>query len=670
MYEEREILEGRRKPEQNRFTLATVKEMRKQSVEIIQTLWRDTVSSEQYREVFSDQDTSVDIELPPEAIDEIVKILEEKSLGLTDLDIKGVAFEEFLAGTYRGGGLGQFFTPREVVSFMVDLVDPAIGETCIDPACGTGGFLIRFYDVISEKIRTSEFSDDSKEKHLKELANSNIAGIDWEPRAARTCKMNMIIHGDGHAGVYQANSLDLKELREKVAQRQLYYTQAPSLEEGKFDIVLANPPFGARDKSKTILDNYELGRGASEKREVLMLERCIRLLRPGGRMAVVIPEGILSNKNDKRIRDYIRRECLIKAIIRLPQDTFKMSDGAANTSILYAVKKDPNKATQKQGAIFFSRAEYIGVSPSGRPIDQNDLIAIREHFRQFEEGKWKGIELCSTNEKEVQIVRKNPSEDGGLWLEPEVNRTSLLYDRLSYVLMSPIIEDRFSYTYFHPRYYELIQSLSELATEIVTLDSLCIGGYPRRGKKPSEDSTDGIPVLKVRNITGQGIDFESDYAPDNEEIRKECNRALIKQNDILITSTGEGTIGRIDIYLPEDDAIVDSHITICRLRQGTNLNYVVEFLRSEYGQIQMLRHVSGSTGQTELLIDHIKSIQIPLPQINTQATIVEKMQEAREMQDELLTQARELRAKSANVIAQGRQTMINLLKNLEAGDDS
>ena len=347
-----------------------------------------------------------------------------------------------------------------------------------------------------------------------------------------------------------------------------------------------------------------------------------------------------------------------------------MSDGAANTSILYAVKKDPEKAPQVQGAIFFARAEYIGVSPSGRPIDQNDLIAIREHYRQFEEGNWKGIELRSTDENEAEIVRYQPSDEDGLWLEPEVNRTSLLYDRLSYILKSPKIEDRFSYTYFHPRYYEIIESLSELATDIVSLESLCVKGYPRRGKKPSEDSTDGIPVLKVRNITGQGIDFDADYTPDSEEIRQECARALIKQNDILITSTGEGTIGRIDVYLPEDDAFVDSHITICRLRPNVNLDYVVEFLRSEYGQIQMLRNVSGSTGQTELLLDHVKTIQIPLPQADVQKAIVERMKQARAIHDELQIQVRALREKSANVIAQGRQEMIDLLNNPEGKEMS
>lgn len=168
------------------------------------------------------------------------------------------------------------------------------------------------YDVVREKIRSSELSDAEKERRLRELANSHLAGIDWEPRAARTCKMNMIIHGDGHGGVYQANSLDIEEIEEKVEKRKRFYPHSPALEEGTFDIVLTNPPFGARDSVDRILDRYELGRGKSAKREVLMLERCIRLLRPGGRMAVVIPEGILSNSNDRYIRNYIRRECIIK----------------------------------------------------------------------------------------------------------------------------------------------------------------------------------------------------------------------------------------------------------------------------------------------------------------------------------------------------------------------
>ena len=141
MFEEREVAENRRN--NNRFTSESVHALRQEGVEIVQKIWNETVRSDRYREVFSDEAATQDIDLPIEAVDKIVKLLQNVNLGLTDLDVKGVAFEEFLSATYRGGGLGQYFTPREVVNFMVELIEPAIGERIIDPSCGTGGFLIR-----------------------------------------------------------------------------------------------------------------------------------------------------------------------------------------------------------------------------------------------------------------------------------------------------------------------------------------------------------------------------------------------------------------------------------------------------------------------------------------------------------------------------------------------
>lgn len=657
MFEEREIADGRR--QDNRFTLSSVREMRKQGVEIIQTLWRDTVSSERYREVFSDENPGAGIDLPSEAIDKIVELLQDKSLGLTDLDVKGVAFEEFLSSTYRGGGLGQYFTPREVVSFMVDLVEPAIGDKTIDPSCGSGGFLISVYDVVSEKIHSSDLSDREKTRRLKDLANGGLVGIDWEQRAARTCKMNMILHGDGHAGVYQANALDLEEIAAKVAERQRFYPDAPAVEDSSFDIVLTNPPFGARDDMPRILAHYELGTGKGQKREVLLLERHIRLLEPGGRIAVVIPEGVLSNRNDHPIRRLILRECVVKAVIRLPQDAFKMSEGAACTSVLFAVKK--NEDNLEQGDIFFARAEYIGTSPSGRPIPQNDLLTIRENFRRFEAGEWDGIEMEPAGDDRMAFLRSEPSEDDRLWLEPVVNRTSLLYDRLSYVVRKPKIADRFSYTFNHPNYYRTMDGLDRMSVASVTLSSLCADPYPARGRKPSEESAEGIPILKVRNVTGHGIDFDTEFSPDNEKTRRECARAIVQRGDILITSTGEGTIGRVDLYLYDEPAIADGHVAICRLRSGANLSYVVEFLRSEYGQIQMLRYVSGSTGQTELLIAHVKGLLVPMPDVEVQQEIVRTMEEARTTGSSLTSEADRLRDESAGILALARRDMVKRL---------
>lgn len=664
MYEERELHEGTR--DYNRFTLQAVRDMRRQGVEIIQQLWKDTISSDRYREVFSDDGTEQEIALPPEAVDKIVAALEDKSLVLTDMDVKGIAFEEFLSATYRGGGLGQYFTPRPVVDFMVELVEARIGDRMVDPSCGSGGFLIRVYDVVSEKIRLAEASQREKDNMLAGLANHSLVGIDWEPRAARTCKMNMILHGDGHAGVYQANALDIDELTHKIEERRRFYPDAPTVEDGSFDVVLSNPPFGARDAIPRILRNYELGRGNSQKREVLLLERQIRLLRPGGRLAVVLPEGILSNKGaaDRRIREYIMRECIVKAVIRLPQDAFKMSQGAACTSVLYALKKDPAVAAlSEQGDIFFARAEYIGLSPSGRPIPENDLLAIREQYRRFEDGEWDGIEMEPTHEGGMRFLREEPSGDERLWLEPTVNRTSLLYDRLSYVVRHPRIEDRFSYTYFHPAYWRTLSALDEMPVPDVTLDSLCVDGYPASGKRPSEQSTDGIPIVKLRNVTGQGIDPDTDYAPDTEAIRTECARGLLRKDDVLVTSTGEGTIGRVDVYPYEETAIADGEITICRLNPKVNLKYVVEFLRSELGQIQMLRHVSGSTGQTHLMPDYISGLRIPLPRPEVQDEIVAQLEDARGTVGALSKEADELRAESANILARARQNMVDRLNS-------
>ncbi len=671
MYEEREIEDGRRN--ENRFTKAVVERMRRDGIEIIQTLWRDTVRSDRYREVFSDGDTSDEINLPPAAIDKIVEILEDKNLGKTNLDVKGVAFEEFLSATYRGGGLGQYFTPREVVNFMVDLVSPRIGDRVIDPSCGSGGFLIRVYDEVRDMILTSDLSPRDKETREKELANTSLAGIDWEPRAARTCKMNMIIHGDGHAGVYQGNALDRLEIKEKVEARRRFYPEAPSINEGEFDIVLTNPPFGAKDDQQNILKDYDLRGPKSQKREVLLIERCIRLLRPGGRMAIVIPEGVLSNKTDHRVRNYIRAECVIKAIVRLPQDAFKRSEGAACTSILYAIKKDPDDpALAEQGDIFFARAEYIGTSPSGSPIDENDLPAIREQFQRFDNGEWNGIEMRpAQGDSRMEILRSEPAGSGD-WLEPEVNRTSLLYDRLSFVIRNPRITNRFSYTYDHPKYYRLMNLLDAMPVQIVTLEALCEKRFPCRGKTPSQQSTEGIPILKVRNVTGNGISMETDYAPDTNTIKEECAKGLVHKNDLLITSTGEGTIGRIDPYLFEEPAIADTHVTICRLRNGVNRDYVEEFLKSEYGQIQMLRQVLGSTGQTELLTEDIAGLRIPLPEPHVQALIVAEMQQARLRSKELADGSKYLRDRSAALLASARGRMISRLsgQSVDASDDS
>ncbi len=206
-----------------------------------------------------------------------------------------------------------------------------------------------------------------------------------------------------------------------------------------------------------------------------------------------------------------------------------------------------------------------------------------------------------------------------------------------------------------------------MPVEVVSLQSLCVKGYPARGKTPSEQATDGIPILKVRNVTGNGISMETDFAPDTDAVREECAKGMVRTGDVLITSTGEGTIGRVDPYLFQENAICDTHVTICRLKDGINRAYVEEFLKSEYGQIQMLRHVLGSTGQTELLTHDIAALLIPLPDSDIQRMIVEEMQQARTRSKELVDGARYLRDRSAIILASARTRMISRLSGQSGG---
>jgi restriction endonuclease S subunit len=201
---------------------------------------------------------------------------------------------------------------------------------------------------------------------------------------------------------------------------------------------------------------------------------------------------------------------------------------------------------------------------------------------------------------------------------------------------------------------------------VASLESLCIEPYPARGKKPNEESADGIPIVKVRNVTGNGINSDTEFALDTDETRELCSRSLVVQNDILITSTGEGTIGKVDVWPYEDEGIADSHVSICRLQPEVNLRYVLEFLRSEYGQIQMLRFVSGSTGQTELLIDHVRALLIPMPEPAVQQEIVDQMDRARAEVAKLAEQADQFREDGANRLAVARQGMMRRLEGYDA----
>lgn len=362
LYEEKEHAKT------NRFRLAVFDDgMERLGVNIIKKIFADAKAAPGYRDLIAHD---AEINLQDRTIRKIVQLLEDYDLGLTAFDVKGEAFEYFLGDTFTGG-LGQYFTPRNVVEFMVEAVDPKIGNRMVDPFCGTGGFLIYAFELVSDKIRLQEFSDDEKKRWREELSNRCLFGTDWTDRTSQACKMNMMVHGDGSSGIFKHDGL--KDIPKKIT-------------EGEFDICLTNPPFGSFETDPDVLGRYELGNGRkSQDRVILAAERCLRLVKPDGWVAIIMIDGVLNNRSTAYVRDYIRRHAWIKGVISLNKETFEGYGARAKTSILFLQKKKtPDEGAQEP--TFFAVASNTGYAPNGDPIPGNVLPDILLDYKSCQKG--------------------------------------------------------------------------------------------------------------------------------------------------------------------------------------------------------------------------------------------------------------------------------------------
>lgn len=318
------------------------------------------------------------IRIRENSFEQIIKELEKYNLSKTSADIKGLAFEQFLGTTFRGE-LGQFFTPRSVVDFMVSVLDPTENDLICDPCCGSGGFLIKAFQYVRDKIeKNKNYSEDEKKELTQSVASKHLYGTDANPRMARTAKMNMIMHGDGHSGIHHHDGL----------------LNVNDIFEDRFHIILTNPPFGAhvgrtllvtdddrmkdealivkykkdygerfvisqqqitKNINKPLLNLYQTGK-MSGLTEVLFLERCLNLLEPGGRLGIVLPEGVMDGNKLHNVRQYIESRARIMFIVSLPQEVFMKSGASIKPSILFLKK--------------FTEKEQLGYNDTVRIVSQ------------------------------------------------------------------------------------------------------------------------------------------------------------------------------------------------------------------------------------------------------------------------------------------------------------
>lgn len=350
-------------------------------------------------------ETNDEIQLQPRTIAHVVGEIQKYSLLDTNIDVKGKAYEEIVGANLRGDR-GEFFTPRNVMQMAVAMVAPKIGENILDSSCGTGGFLVCAMNYVIHQIEEkaeknfgkkrkywNDYEKQTVRDKISEIAGEHFFGFDINPDLVKSTKMNMVMNNDGSGNILRANSLlpphewslDFKEdLAKALKIKATDITNHRKI--GFFDVIVTNPPFGSKIPitDSTILSQYEIAaRSKSMPPEQLFIERCVQFLKPGGRLAIVLPDSILGAPGLLHIREWLLKNTYIIASIDLHADTFQPSTGV-QTSVLVVQKKteEEKREPAHNYPIFMAMVERIGHDKRGNPLYKRDKDGEILYFKR------------------------------------------------------------------------------------------------------------------------------------------------------------------------------------------------------------------------------------------------------------------------------------------------
>lgn len=328
---------------------------------------------ESYKYIFKGNEV---IELNDTVLSYVVSELQRFSLVDTETDVKGEAYEEIVGPNLRGDR-GEYFTPRNVCSMVIKMLFSAFheekltspgGMKILDPAIGTGGFLIAGVQEIKQLFLKRGVKYDQLRDLVRDVANTNFFGVDFNPFLVKVAQMNMVMHGDGSSNIVHANSLEAASNWNDEAKRKVHL--------GEFDIVVTNPPFGTKAviDNPDMLERFELttfnagSPRAALPPEQLFIERCLDFLKPGGLLGIVLPDSILSNPGLTWIREWLVKKAYIVASIDLPVETFEPHTGTQTSILILRRKTIGQEKIMEDYDIFMAIPEKVGHDRRGNPV--------------------------------------------------------------------------------------------------------------------------------------------------------------------------------------------------------------------------------------------------------------------------------------------------------------
>jgi len=677
-------------------------------------------------------DSTDHINLRPATGREIVRRLERYNLSDTSEDIKGIAFERFLGRTFRGE-IGQFFTPRAITEFMIRMVSPREGDVICDPASGSGGFLIRFFEIVRQQILADadrqyqeykallegeDYSDakkaellrikhdeiqatldpGQKDSRLWNLANRCIYGTDANDRMARTSKMNMIMHGDGHGGVHHHDG----------------FINVNGIFEGRFDIVLTNPPFGAnvesddriletevsvtdevysryeaefgeayieaqqrvqaaKGKPKASLFELPKGEQSKIKTEILFIERCLDLLKPGGRLGIVLPEGVFNTSSAAYVREFCEERAYIRAVVSLPQETFLSSGTTVKTSLLFMQKFTVEEQERFNQLKAQARAD---VEAKYAPAIEARKQQITTEIESLKAEKTK-----EANEKRQALKKELDEYLKGMEATIATEARALLKERFNYPIfmyeaqkvgitatgepdqneLFPNDNQPLDCAVTCLQQYELFrqtfENIPDFSRRVIGLQPLprafkvnFINTTPRwdpdsfccldwRWEKSVMFAIGDVLTPRKSKVDRSKVKFE-ELQPMTIHFDGSVDRRSVRQGkeysmDLYYALPGDLVVAKIDLkngavgIVPDewDNVVVTGHFAVYEINttkiRPAWLHRIIQ--QPDFKQY-LWRNKVGAEGRKEVKLDFFESIRIPIPSLQVQDTILKKKQ--------------------------------------------